>query len=263
MIPEQFPKQIRLLLAGYSSDGTNRKTESNADVYLFMHPTKHSVYVKTFRPNDAPREATLQAESTAVAWLQGKVQVPQLVDYCTDGTTEYMVTTQLPGQPAHSTDATADLPALIALLADGLRQLHALQIADCPLDNRVGTIIRCVKRWFADGVITINELPHCYRKPTMEACIDAIRDSQPAEEELVFAHGDYCLPNVLVADGRLTGFIDLGYAGIADRYIDFVSIDYTIRRNLGSEWVQPFWDAYGVEIDAERFAFYERLHWVV
>src|SRR5260370_14852060 len=32
----------------------------------------------------------------------------------------------------------------------------------------------------------------------------------------VLIHGDYCLPNVLVEDGRLSGLIDLGGAGLGD-----------------------------------------------
>jgi aminoglycoside phosphotransferase len=32
----------------------------------------------------------------------------------------------------------------------------------------------------------------------------------------VLIHGDYCLPNVLVDDGRMTGLVDVGRAGLGD-----------------------------------------------
>lgn len=33
-------------------------------------------------------------------------------------------------------------------------------------------------------------------------------------------HGDYCLPNIMLDDWRLAGFIDLDHAGFSDRHVD-------------------------------------------
>ena len=47
----------------------------------------------------------------------------------------------------------------------------------------------------------------------------SIRADLPPED-VVFTHGDYCLPNVMILKGHLSGYIDWGYAGIGDRYLD-------------------------------------------
>jgi aminoglycoside 3'-phosphotransferase II len=44
--------------------------------------------------------------------------------------------------------------------------------------------------------------------------------TRPHDEDPVLIHGDYCLPNVVIADWALSGFIDLGRCGVADRYHD-------------------------------------------
>ena len=42
----------------------------------------------------------------------------------------------------------------------------------------------------------------------------------PAAEDLVVCHGDDCPPNMLLQAGRVTGYVDLGELGAADRWWD-------------------------------------------
>ncbi len=58
-------------------------------------------------------------------------------------------------------------------------------------------------------------------------------------------HGDYCLPNVLVKDGRLSGLIDLGGAGLGDPQDDLAAGVWTLRYNYGQGHAREFLDAYG------------------
>ena len=71
----------------------------------------------------------------------------------------------------------------------------------------------------------------------------------PAQEDLVFVHGDFCLPNVLLAplDGALhvTGLVDCGRAGVGDRHQDLALAIRSLTYNLGPASVSPFLSAYG------------------
>jgi kanamycin kinase/aminoglycoside 3'-phosphotransferase-2 len=148
--------------------------------------------------------------------------------YHKENATEYLVTTRLSGIDASETDLHSDKAAVIRLFAESLRTLHALEAEDCPQNWTPESSIERGRRRVADGP--------------------------------VFTHGDYCMPNILIHDSRLSGNVDLGYAGLGDPYRDFVSTYYTVRRNLGEEWITPFFEAYGVQIDPQKMEWYRWLH---
>ena len=84
--------------------------------------------------------------------------------------------------------------------------------------------------------------------------------SRPTQEDLVFTHGDYCLPNVTIAGDTVSGFVDWGRAGIADRYQDLALCARSIGANLGPEWVPALFGNYGLSIiDDQKLSFYELL----
>lgn len=82
------------------------------------------------------------------------------------------------------------------------------------------------------------------------------------DEDLVFTHGDYCAPNVLVGDGPMhpvTGIVDWGYAGVGDRWRDIVKALWSVEFNFGAGWKEEWMSSYGVEDNAEKAEFYDRL----
>lgn len=78
------------------------------------------------------------------------------------------------------------------------------------------------------------------------------------KEDLVFTHGDYSLPNIIILDDRVSGFIDLGNCGIADRYYDLAVAEKSIIMNYGKEYVDLFYRCYGIEgIDQQKIRFFQ------
>jgi aminoglycoside phosphotransferase len=62
---------------------------------------------------------------------------------------------------------------------------------------------------------------------------------------IVLVHGDYCLPNVLVSDGKLSGLVDLGGAGLGNPEVDLAAAVWTLQYNFGPSHARTFLDAYG------------------
>ena len=73
-------------------------------------------------------------------------------------------------------------------------------------------------------------------------------------------HGDYCLPNALLERDEVTGFVDLGELGVADRYRDLAIATWSVTWNLGPGFESCFLDAYDAPLDPERIRFYRLLY---
>jgi kanamycin kinase len=180
--------------------------------------------VRYLKVSQLGQRASLADERERMDWAAGWLPVPRVLDHGSDGYDEWLLTTGLPGVNAVDDALRADPPRLVRLLAEGLRQFHRLPVAGCPFGGRGG---------------------HA-RRP-------------PGEEDPVVCHGDYCLPNVLVDDWRVSGFVDLGELGVADRWADLTTATWSVTRNLGPGWEQLFLDTYGAAPDPAKRAFYRRL----
>lgn len=61
----------------------------------------------------------------------------------------------------------------------------------------------------------------------------------------VLIHGDYCLPNVLVHQGELSGLVDVGRSGLGNPEDDLAAGVWTLQYNFGQGFARPFLNAYG------------------
>ncbi|MEV8376248.1 phosphotransferase [Kribbella sp. NPDC056861] len=73
-------------------------------------------------------------EADRLSWLgTTHIPCPRILDRGEDEQTEWMLTTELAGRDASQPWAAAERPAVLAAIADGIRQLHAL--TECPFDS--------------------------------------------------------------------------------------------------------------------------------
>ncbi len=68
----------------------------------------------------------------------------------------------------------------------------------------------------------------------------------------VLIHGDYCLPNVLVVGGRLTGLVDVGRSGLGDPRDDLAAGLWTLHYNFGHGSGPQFLESYGAPAMAAK-----------
>lgn len=103
-------------------------------------------------------------------------------------------------------------------------------------------------RLLAEAAIVLRRIhtwaPACLAETPL-ALVERILDAG-LQPDITFCHGDYCLPNIMVADGRVSGVIDWPHAGYLDKRIDLAAACKSIRWNLKEEaFVETFLHAYG------------------
>lgn len=214
--------------------------EAGADVYTLQGGGER-LYLKVAQGGGLGREWRV------LQWIGGRLPVPEPVWFVAEGGREFLVSGEVEGTPVYLVDEEGRGDAVVAM-ARALRMVHSLDPKGCPFSYPV------------EGKVTAIEEGLGVDDPDPSG----LREGMPTEEP-VFTHGDYCLPNVLVAEGRLGGVIDWDCGGLADRYVDFVSAVGSLGYNFGvgeaeEVWAPLFFEEYCVELDQERFRYYWKIN---
>jgi len=232
----RLPNELAEKLRGYSFS-KHPYDETGAAIYVLKHQTEPRLYLK-IRSEQTDR---LSSEYQMLKWINQRVPTPEPLYYSREGTTEYLLTTEVKGNPTYQVESTEHETA-VRVLAETLRKIHSLDTRGCPAKHRIDDWIMFLRGKGVD--------------------VSLLGDWRP-EENLCFTHGDYCLPNIIVHGDRLSGIIDWDYGGLSDPYADFVSCTWSIRYNFKGEsetLIPLFFETYDLAVDDEKLGFYRRLN---
>lgn len=223
-----LPYSLKACLQGYSCT-PNTVGRSTADVVMFTGADE-TLFLKTDSHID-----TLRREHDLLCWLDGKLPVPEVVAWCEDESRAYLLMTAAVGHMSCSNkDAdiiSSPMETTVELLADGLRMLQSVDIADCPFENRLERKLSAALYNIENGLVDMDDFENGNDFASPMELYHWLLLHQPAEE-LCFSHGDYCLPNVFIDGGHITGFIDVGNAGVADKWQDIALCVRSLGYNL-------------------------------
>ncbi len=230
------PQSIRALLPrqDFSQD---RIGMSQANVLLFPD--------RVLKIQDASQEA--RGEATMMRWLQDKIPVPELLGYEEADGTSYTVMTRISGEMACGEFWMGQPKALVRILAESLKLLWSTDISGCPADRSLDQKLALAAQNVALGLVDTDNVepetfgPGGFRDP--EALLHWLVDNRPPEEP-VLSHGDFCLPNVFLNGNGLSGFIDLGRCGVADKWCDIAILCRSLHHNFSGYYDRRIYPGY-------------------
>ena len=244
-LPEEIKKKINGMAVRSHTIGM-----SGAGVYSFSGEEKEYV-LKVEKEGREPA-----TERQMLSWLRNKLPVPEIVYADTVKGNSYILMTALSGEMACSDAWLAKEDEMIAHLAEGLKLFWEIDPADCPVDNTLEEKLWIAADRVKEGKIDLDDWEENNPFETPYILMQYLFDTRP-KEDIVVTHGDYCLPNIFLDKNGITGFIDLGRGGLADRYQDIALCVRTLGYNLGHHGgVDKLFAALDIAPDYKKIDYY-------
>ena len=180
-----------------------------------------------------------EREYRVMKWLQGKLPVPKVLEFERDEKKNYLLMTKMPGEMACADKYMEKPEQLTDSLAKGLQMLWKVDINHCPFSNHLEKKLQLAKYNVDNNLVDLNHVEpdtfgkNGFKNPTH--LLEWLNDNKP-EEELVLSNGDFCLPNIFLTDGKVSGYIDLGRTGIADKWQDIALCYRSLLRNFNGKF---------------------------
>lgn len=255
---KSLPPPLVQMLSGYRRREIH-VGQSAARVFRLEAENKDSLYLKI-----APRAAfpySLRQEKTKLEWLENRLPAPEVLWFGNDAKTDYLLLSAISGGDAASDDSPkTDIPRIIGQLVAGLKMIHAVPVENCPFDERIERKIRLAEKMLKNKLVDENDFDEIRQGRTAESLFRELIETKPGGEDSVFTHGDYCVPNIILENGRLSGFVDWANAGVADRYQDIALLTRSVIYNFGERYEKSVFEAYGIDQpDWKKIHFYRLL----
>ena len=203
-------------------------------------------------------------------WLEGRLPAPCVLGFEQDAEMEYLLMTRVPGKMACDKSYLNQPDLLLKLLAEAIHLLWQTDISDCPQSRSLDGELAHARYSLENGLVDFSRCepetfgPGGFESP--EKLLRWLEDNKPPLEA-AFSHGDCCLPNILFDGNRVSGFIDLGDAGIADKWRDLALCYRSLRHNTDGHYghavpgfkPERLFDFLGVRPDWEKLRYYTLL----
>lgn len=186
-----------------------------------------------------PAAGGTRSEHTMMRWLDGKLPVPRCLYHTVENGVSYLLMTKIHGKMSCDEEYTQNPEALVRILAEGLKGLWQVDISNCPVKWDLDNKLAAAKAYVDQGSVDMaNVEPETFGEGGFQSplhLLEWLSDHRP-EEDLVLSHGDFCLPNIFIAGGKLAGFIDLGRTGVADRWQDIALCYRSLKHNYSGAY---------------------------
>ena len=217
------------------------------------------------------KSSSVRKQVEIMKWLEGKIPVPKVLEYIEENGKSYLLMSKITGKMSCAEYYLERPEILVRALANGLKMLWEVNVSDCPQVRDLERVLNEARYQVENNLVDVDNVePDTFGENGFESpkhLLEWLENNRPSYEP-VFSHGDYCLPNVFLQDGQVSGFIDLGRASVGDKWNDIALCYRSLKHNFdgvyGGKKYEDFnpdmlFDALGIEPDWEKIKYYRLL----
>lgn len=234
-IPSEIPQDIK----GFISGSNIYDSSSSPEARVYFIDKGNGYYLKF------SDKGTLEKESKMTEYFYSKGIGAEVLNYISDES-DWLLTSAVTGDDCVHEDHLLDPKRLCDTIAYELRKLHETDSTNCPIADRTADYLATAEKNYRTGNYDKSLFPDSFGYSSAEEAHSVLTAEKGALQSKVLLHGDYCLPNIILDNWKLSGFIDVGCGGVGDRHIDIFWGVWTLWYNLKTDkYRKRFLDAYG------------------
>ena len=255
-----LPEKIKTLVSGKNctSDDVGKST---AKILIFDDCV---LKIEKISPQSSINDENIKM----MRWLDGKIPVPKIIAYEKDSENQFLLMSKVQGKMSCDDYYMSRPKELCEYLAQALKLLWSVDISDCPRHITLDDELKEARYRVENNLIDLSDAepetygPNGFENPT--ALLEWLENNRP-DYKPVLSHGDFCLPNIFIDDGKLSGLIDLGDIAVNDKWWDIALCYRSLKHNADGTWGEKIYqdcnpellfEALGIEPELEKIRYY-------
>ena len=234
-------------LYSFIGDARVYDSSSSPEARVYYIEKDRGYYLKIGAPG------SLATEAKMTEYFRGKGLGTEIISY-ESYEHDIMLSAAVAGEDCTHSMYLEHPERLADTIGELLRELHSLDFSDCPVKDRMTGYFALAEENCRTGNYDRSHFPDSFGYSSAEEAYRVMKAGRDLLKSDTLIHGDFCLPNIMLDGWRLSGYIDLGCAGVGDRHIDLFWGAWTLGFNLGTDkYRDRFLDAYGRDlVDEEK-----------
>ena len=175
-----------------------------------------------------------------VKWLKNQLPLPSIIVYTVENDIAFTLRSRTEGKMLCANDILKQPELVTELAARGIKNMWEIDVSDCPCRfSRLEERLKAAEYNVLNDLVDLNNTepgtfgPDGFRSP--RELLEWLKNNRP-QEDIVLTHLDYCLPNIFAQGKNISGFIDLGKMGPADRWQDIAIAIRSLDHNFDGRY---------------------------
>lgn len=230
----KFPQEFHSILNG--SQIFDSSCSSQAKVYFVDNSCGY--FIKTAKKGVLEREALMTRFFNRFGFSAKPIAY-------VSNEQDYLVTEKITGDDCITDKYLRQPQRLCDKIAESLIILHSLDILDCPISH-TGIYLQTAEQSYISNSYNKEHFPDSFGYTSAQEAWGVVQSRKRLLKSDTLLHGDYCLPNIILNNWKLSGFVDLSNSGVGDRHVDIFWALWSLAFNLKTnKFRERFFDAYG------------------